>query len=188
MDVVKYPNQFDVKQHTPTHRYTPAQLSYTADKYDAFCLDSYGKKPVNQSQHTPYQFKQADSDNWGLVKRFHKQTKLRTPQQNDRVFLVLKAESIIGVARFVKQHQAWWLRGLYIQPDYRQKHLATGLIKFALNSLAAPCYAFAQPGLTPFYQTLNFQPKQHTELPTELAELFELYQTSKPQLQIWYKA
>ncbi|WP_038125872.1 GNAT family N-acetyltransferase [Thiomicrospira pelophila] len=143
---------------------------------------------MNQSLHSTYQFKIADTLSWGLVKRFHKQTKLSTPLQSDRVFLVLKSESIIGVARFIQHHQAWWLRGLYILPEYRQKHLATQLIEFALKSLGAPCYAFAQPNLEHFYQTLNFQPQNPTQLPNELAELYKRYQASKTHLKIWYRA
>ncbi|MBE0493590.1 MAG: GNAT family N-acetyltransferase [Thiomicrospira sp.] len=142
---------------------------------------------MDQSQHKPYQFKLADTQSWGLIKRFHKQTKLSTPLQTDKVFYVLNNESLVGVARFVQHHQAWWLRGLYIQPEYRQKHLATQLIEFAFKSLDAPCYAFAQPNLARFYQTLNFERNTPDSLPKELAVLYKRYQTNKPHLQIWLR-
>lgn len=142
---------------------------------------------MNQSQHPSYQFKLADPKSWALIKRFHKQSKLSTPQQTDQVFYVLADERILGVARFVQYHQAWWLRGLYIQTEHRQQGLATGLVEFALKTLNEPCYAFAQPNLTNFYQAINFELITPDNLPKELGMLYERYQTNKPHLQIWLK-
>lgn len=130
----------------------------------------------------------AGAEHWHRVKHFHKKYQLSQPLRNDAVWIIAENENWLGVARFVAQqgNQAWWLRGLFIQPAYRHQGLASQLLQQALTQ-HPNCSAFAMPHLNDFYQQQGFKAVSPTNLCDELQMLFTTYQRQKPTLGVYQR-
>lgn len=150
------------------------------------------------------------------IKHFLKQHKEASANRTDWIS-VLKTyppttPNILGISRLMpvkismnmpddleQNHQAafaqrtlppvFWLRGVYVQPEYRQQSLGSQLITaqqaFVTNRFKTQSvyvYAFAQQALEGFYKKLNFQVIPSSDLPDTLALKFESYQIHKPDL------
>ena len=128
----------------------------------------------------------ADAEHWPRVKHFHKKHQLSQPLREDALWVIAENETWLGVARFVAidDHQAWWLRGLLIQPQYRHQGLASRLLQQALTQ-HPHCTAFAMPHLDDFYQQLGFKAVSPAALADQLQTLFTTYQQQKPTLHVY---
>lgn len=119
------------------------------------------------------------------LKHFHKRHRLSLPQQDDDVWLAEFNGQLIGVARLVPFDQAWWLRGLFILPEYRQQGYAHQLIRTLRSDTDAVIYAFARPALHAFYQRLGFEAIPQMEITEALQNRLKTYQKSQPTLNVY---
>ncbi|WDY60640.1 GNAT family N-acetyltransferase [Pseudomonas sp. PSKL.D1] len=71
----------------------------------------------------------------------------------------------------------YWLTGLFVAPEQRNRGVAAGLLDAALAQTDGPTWLFCHPDLTPFYQRLGFEHAAH--LPEALAARLARYQRSK---------
>lgn len=111
------------------------------------------------------------------VKHFLKVAQQKNWQQNDKVFIALNNQTLIGYARFVSiNDEACWLRGLFVLPDYRRQGIAAGLMQFAhqhLSTQAQQIFCFPLAHLDKFYQPLGYQAIPSTELPETLVKRYQ---------------
>lgn len=130
----------------------------------------------------------AGAEHWHRVKHFHKSHQRSQPLRDDAVWIIADGETWLGVARFVPlhNHQAWWLRGLFIQPSYRHQGLASRLLQQALTQ-HPNCSAFAMPHLDAFYQLQGFKAVSPANLADELQTRFTTYQRQKPTLNAYQR-
>jgi N-acetylglutamate synthase-like GNAT family acetyltransferase len=117
-------------------------------------------------------------------KHFYKQFKLSRASDQEQSYFLLHDAQILGTARLEPIDQAWWLRGLFIHPDYRQQGLGRKLVQHTLAQ-HSPCFAFALPHLDHFYASLGFQPILTDQLNEAILARFQRYAQSKPNLKVW---
>ncbi|MGC9387157.1 MAG: GNAT family N-acetyltransferase, partial [Hydrogenovibrio sp.] len=87
--------------------------------------------------------------------------------------------------RLVPFDQAWWLRGLFILPEYRQQGFAHQLIRTLQCDTDAVIYAFARPALQAFYQRLGFEPISPMDMTAALQSRLKTYHKSQPRLSVY---
>lgn len=145
--------------------------------------------------NSPSQYFEAQINHQAQIKHFHKQYKLSQPQTADRLFCCYQNNALLGVARCVPviptdstSHPQWWLRGLFIKPEYRHQGHATQLINHLTTQLDNSLFAFAQPQLSSFYQRLGFVLRPAEKLIEPQLALFQRYQKTKPQLHFWCRS
>ncbi|WFE67978.1 GNAT family N-acetyltransferase [Thiomicrospira sp. R3] len=119
------------------------------------------------------------------LKHFIKQQKLTQPQQSERVYIAKQQNKLIGMARIIPFDNQAWLRGLYIDPNQRQKGYGANLVRFLLTQLNEDCIGFIQPELISFYQRLGFYPLCADQIRPKLKDKYQQYLKSKPHLSAW---
>ncbi|QKI88659.1 GNAT family N-acetyltransferase [Thiomicrorhabdus xiamenensis] len=124
------------------------------------------------------------------LKHFLKQAQQKNWQQSDRVFLVVHQDRIVGYARLVPQeNSAFWLRGLYVDPHWRNQGIAANLIRSAENALAVTeggqIICFALEHLERFYQRLEYQPLDELQLQNINPYLHTRFRQAKENGKSW---
>lgn len=124
------------------------------------------------------------------LKHFLKQAQQKNWQQSDQVFLVVHQHSVIGYARFVPQENgAFWLRGLYVDPQHRKQGIAAELIRYAENALAATegeqIICFALTHLERFYRRLGYQPLDESILQSIDPHLYARFRLAQESGKSW---
>lgn len=120
------------------------------------------------------------------LKHFLKQHAQASPGRGDRHFIALHApQQIIGCARLIALDEdgSFWLRGLYVAPNWRHQGIASQLLQFMhLQTQQAGVFAFAEPHLMPFYQQAGYRLCEYSDLPKNLQQR---YSADKVRQQGW---
>lgn len=96
---------------------------------------------------------------------------------SDAQLWVARAPSIIAGLSLSPVGDGYWLTGLFVDPQQRNKGMAGRLIEAALEQANGPTWLFCHPDLVPFYQRLGFH--MAGQLPESLASRLLRYQRSK---------
>ncbi len=119
----------------------------------------------------------ASATNFYEIKHFLKQHKESSANRNDLIYLVRYQAKLIGLVRLVQLEGAikpqYWLRGLFIDSDFRQKRLATHLLDLMTSDLRTrhghfEILAFPYVHLKQFYEQNGFNLIDLNQLPTSL--------------------
>jgi N-acetylglutamate synthase-like GNAT family acetyltransferase len=133
----------------------------------------------------------ADATDFYEIKHFLKRHKESSASRNDLIYIVRDQKSLIGLVRLLKiedsQTSQYWLRGLFIEPAYRQKRLASQLLELMTVDLKArhehfAIWAFPYSHLNKFYGRNGFQSTGMNTLPTSLKST---YQNAIKQRKTW---
>ncbi|VAW46200.1 hypothetical protein MNBD_GAMMA03-1185 [hydrothermal vent metagenome] len=152
---------------------------------------------IGQSSQATIHLKMATQNDLFEVKYFLKRHKQSSVQSDDSVFIVRlntpSSRAIIGVAKLksLSQH-TFWLHGLYITPLHRKQGMATQLLQFLTEQLAAihskyssdvnQIFAFPLAHLERFYLQHHYQLIEPSHLPNELNLR---YQNAQKQHKNW---
>ena len=96
---------------------------------------------------------------------------------SDAQLWVARAPGIIAGLSLSPVGDGYWLTGLFVDPQQRNKGVAGRLIEAALEQANGPTWLFCHPDLVPFYQRLGFH--MAGRLPESLASRLLRYQRSK---------
>ncbi|AVH39827.1 GNAT family N-acetyltransferase [Pseudomonas monteilii] len=96
---------------------------------------------------------------------------------SDAQLWVARAPGIIAGLSLSPVGDGYWLTGLLVDPQQRNKGMAGRLIEAALEQANGPTWLFCHPDLVPFYQRLGFH--MAGQLPESLASRLLRYQRSK---------
>ncbi|MGM3218070.1 GNAT family N-acetyltransferase [Pseudomonas sp. PhalM4] len=96
---------------------------------------------------------------------------------SDAQLWVARAPGIIAGLSLSPVGNGYWLTGLFVDPQQRNKGMAGRLIEAALEQANGPTWLFCHPDLVPFYQRLGFH--MAGQLPESLASRLLRYQRSK---------
>lgn len=96
---------------------------------------------------------------------------------SDAQLWVARAPGIIAGLSLSPVGDGYWLTGLFVDPQQRNKGVAGRLIEAALEQANGPTWLFCHPDLVPFYQRLGFH--MAGQLPESLASRLLRYQRSK---------
>jgi N-acetylglutamate synthase-like GNAT family acetyltransferase len=116
------------------------------------------------------------------IKHFLKQQKESTASRNDLIYIVRDQKRLIGLVRLLEiedsQTSQYWLRGLFIEPAYRQQRLASQLLDLMTADLKArhepfAIWAFPYIHLNKFYGRNGFQSIDVNKLPTSLKTTYQ---------------
>jgi N-acetylglutamate synthase-like GNAT family acetyltransferase len=133
----------------------------------------------------------ADATNFYEIKHFLKQHKESSASRNDLIYIVRDKKRLIGLVRLLEiedsQTPQYWLRGLFIEPAYQQKRLASQLLELMAADLKArhehfAIWAFPYIHLNKFYGRNGFQSTEVNKLPTNLKNT---YQNAIKQRKTW---
>jgi len=110
------------------------------------------------------------------LKHFCKQHKQSLPNQHDLGGVLFLNSKLIGWVRLImiQPNEHYWLRGLFIAPDYRQQGYAHGLMQQIPNLLQTgstqniSITLFALAHLEDFYRRLNYRPVDCQQIPETL--------------------
>lgn len=116
------------------------------------------------------------------IKHFLKQHKESSASRNDLIYTVHYQAKLIGLVRLVPIENTikpeYWLRGLFIETDFRQQHLATHLLDFMTSDLKSrydhfKILAFAYVHLKQFYEQNGFNSIGLNHLPLSLQNTYQ---------------
>ena len=96
---------------------------------------------------------------------------------SDAQLWVARAPGIIAGLSLSPVGDGYWLTGLFVDPQQRNKGMAGRLIEAALEQANGPTWLFCHPDLVPFYPRLGFH--MAGQLPESLASRLLRYQRSK---------
>lgn len=96
---------------------------------------------------------------------------------SDAQLWVARAPGIIAGLSLSPVGDGYWLTGLFVDPQQRNKGMAGRLIEAALEQANGPTWLFCHTDLVPFYQRLGFH--MAGQLPESLASRLLRYQRSK---------
>lgn len=111
------------------------------------------------------------------LKHFCKQHKQSLPNQKDLGVLLFLGSKLIGWVRLIvmQPNEHYWLRSLFIAPEYRRQGYARWLmlqlpkhLQTATKNISITLFALAH--LNDFYQNLNYRPVDFTQLPETLKD------------------
>jgi GNAT superfamily N-acetyltransferase len=112
-----------------------------------------------------------------LLDHFYRQHGSRMRAASDAQLWVARAPGIIAGLSLSPVGDGYWLTGLFVDPQQRNKGVAGRLIDAALEQANGPTWLFCHPDLAPFYQRLGFH--MAGQLPESLASRLLRYQRSK---------
>jgi N-acetylglutamate synthase-like GNAT family acetyltransferase len=119
---------------------------------------------------------EAQEQTFYQLKHFLKQHGQAAAGKGDRNFIALhQQQHIIGCARLIAldESRAFWLRGLFVAPDWRHQGIASQLLKFIHHQTQqAGVFAFAEPHLEPFYQQAGYRLCDYSDLPANLQQRY----------------
>ena len=113
-----------------------------------------------------------------LLDHFYRQqgSRMRTPAEGQP--WVARSGSIVAGLNLTPVAGGHWLTGLLVDPQWRQRGVASCLMRAAMTGLDGTVWLFCHPDLLPFYQRLSFEPS--VDLPEALAGRLQRYQQHKP--------
>ncbi|MDG4813482.1 GNAT family N-acetyltransferase [Hydrogenovibrio sp. 3SP14C1] len=119
-----------------------------------------------------------------LGNHFLKQHKQVQAGKNDWLYVAqIDKQKIVGAFRLDVQPTYFWIRNLFVDPNYRHHGIGTKLIQYALNETEqTPYFCFNTPLLMPFYQSLGFECLSPDELPETLRTRLLGYQENGKNL------
>ncbi|MDT3747029.1 GNAT family N-acetyltransferase [Pseudomonas kurunegalensis] len=112
-----------------------------------------------------------------MLDHFYRQHGSRMRAASDAQLWVARAPGIIAGLSLSPVGDGYWLTGLFVDPQQRNKGMAGRLIEAALEQANGPTWLFCHPDLVPFYQRLGFH--MAGQLPESLASRLLRYQRSK---------
>ncbi len=116
------------------------------------------------------------------IKHFLKQHKESSASRNDLIYTVRYQKKLVGLARLIPIEDAiepqYWLRGLYIEADFRQLRLATHLLDFIASDLKNrhdhfEIFAFPFVHLLQLYKQNDYKTVEITDLPINLQKTYQ---------------
>ncbi len=116
------------------------------------------------------------------IKHFLKQNKESSANRNDLIYMVRYQTKLIGLVRLMyienTQEPQYWLRGLFIETDFRQQRLATHLLDFMTSDLKVrhedfEIFAFPFVHLQQFYKQNGYKTIEVTDLPISLQNTYQ---------------
>lgn len=116
------------------------------------------------------------------IKHFLKRHKENSASRNDLIYTVHYQTKLIGLARLIYIRDTvkpqYWLRGLFIEADFRQQGLATQLLDFMTTDLKTrhnnfTILAFPYRHLKQFYKQNGFNEIDLNHLPTSLQNSYQ---------------
>lgn len=111
------------------------------------------------------------------LKHFCKQHKQALPKQDTQGEALFINTRLIGLVKLypMPNDGQYWLRGLYIDPDFRHQGLARLLMNEVHSKLKADCQItlFSLQHLTEFYKSLGYQETTEQHLSVEIKELWQ---------------
>lgn len=123
-----------------------------------------------------------------LLNHFLKHHQQPSAGRGDLNFIVQEGQQVIGCARLLPLTQnsstrpaenGFWLRGVFVAPEYRHQGIASALLRFMHRQLEQTdlseqiIYAFPYEHLERFYQTLDYKLCETERLPASLRQRFE---------------
>jgi len=111
------------------------------------------------------------------VKRFFREQGFR-PQapRGDEIHIALLDDRLIGALRLCPHDQAWLLRSMCIQQDFRQQGIGSFMLQQLQPQLARqPCYCFPYEHLQRFYQRAGFQQVSPEQAAIGIADKYRQY-------------
>jgi len=123
----------------------------------------------------------ASATDFFVIKHFLKQHKENSANRNDLIYMVRYQTKLIGLARLVQIEDVikpqYWLRGLFIETDFRQQRLATHLLDFIACDLKNhhdhfEIFAFPFVHLQQFYKQNGYKTIEVTDLPISLQKTY----------------
>jgi len=123
-------------------------------------------------------FSLANADTFFEVKHFLKQHKTYSANRDDVIYLARNHNKLIGTARLLKIQgapQALWLRGLFIDTEFRYQGIASQLLNHINKQELHPSaqiFAFVEPHLQDFYLGNHYRLIDDSELPNKLQDRF----------------
>ncbi|WP_019555689.1 GNAT family N-acetyltransferase [Thiomicrorhabdus arctica] len=115
------------------------------------------------------------------IKHFLKQHKESRANRSDLIYIVRYHTRLIGLARLVQMRDTiesqYWLRGLFIETDFRQRRLATHLLDLMNSDLKSrhnkfEIFAFPYVHLKQFYEENSFHSIRLSDLPLSLQNTY----------------
>ena len=119
----------------------------------------------------------ASAADFFAIKHFFKQHKQSSASRNDLIYTVHYQTKLIGLARLIPIEDSvkpsYWLRGLFIETDFRQQRLASHLLNFITSDLNVrhdtfEILAFPHAHLNALYKRCDFQTIDINHLPISL--------------------
>ncbi|MDG6778569.1 GNAT family N-acetyltransferase [Thiomicrorhabdus sp. zzn3] len=123
-----------------------------------------------------------------LLNHFLKRHQQPSAGRGDLNFIVKDGPNVIGCARLLPlahntstrfAENNFWLRGVFVTPQYRHQGIASALLQFMHQQLeqadlsAHTIYAFPYEHLQSFYQPLGYELCETERLPVSLRQRFE---------------
>nr|WP_256675844.1 GNAT family N-acetyltransferase [Pseudomonas sp. R5(2019)] len=113
-----------------------------------------------------------------LLNKFYKdQNSSMRSVKGARLWVARTPEIVAGLC-LKPLPEGFWLTGLWVDPNWRQRRVAGELVESAVRGCETPVWLFCHPDLCPFYRRLGFEPAGDT-LPTLLCEKLVRYQRNK---------
>ncbi|HWZ03677.1 MAG TPA: GNAT family N-acetyltransferase [Mucilaginibacter sp.] len=99
--------------------------------------------------------------------------------QDDLVFVAIEDQNIIGAVRICFENDEKVLRGMYIQPQFRNGGIGKAMLHFLIEHVdMADCYCLPYCHLQSFYGLIGFREIKTGEAPFFLAERLKSYAKS----------
>lgn len=118
------------------------------------------------------------------IKHFLKRHKQSSANHLDKIYIVRQQNSLIGIAKLIiisdaSNTKQYWLRGLYIDENWRNQALASRLLTFinqnlALSGKPTEIFAFPFKHLDRFYLQNGYQHIAIEQLPKQLEERYKI--------------
>jgi len=129
------------------------------------------------SFNTP-RIEKAEGTTFLLGNHFLKKHKQVQAGKKDRLYVAQTQDhKIVGAFWFDVQPTHYWIRNLFVDPNYRHQGIGTKLIQQALKEVgSSSCYCFNAPSLAHFYQSIGFTEILANDLPNILQTRLLRYQ------------
>lgn len=127
-------------------------------------------------------FSEAQDQAFYQLKHFLKQHGEAAAGKGDRNFIARHNQSVIGCARLIvlNEKPTFWLRGLFVAPDWRHQGIASNLLQFMhRQTQQAGVFAFAEGHLAGFYQQAGYRHCSYADLPSSLQRRYSAEKISQ---------
>ncbi|WP_222911238.1 GNAT family N-acetyltransferase [Pseudomonas sp. DNDY-54] len=119
-----------------------------------------------------------------LLNKFYRahRSHMRVPGEA-RCWVVSHTEIVAGLC-LTRVDEGYWLTGLFVAPDQRNKGLAKRLVTEAVAACDGPVWLFCESRLIGFYEQLGFE--KGAVLPSALADRLQRYNRNKALIALWH--